>query len=328
MTSELDALEKELADLDDGGKDGEPRRKLGTAPIVVAVLAVCALGGLIYYAYDQGIREGTEVAAPLLSPEGPAKVKPEDPGGLAVPHRDKTVYDVVQGGASDTSEEKVETLLPPPEEPMTPPAASSGAPATAPVVSATNQLNRTEKPTVPAISPPPLPSEGLAAPEAPATLSESSQAQIEAAQESASETAAAASEAAADPVTESAAITPPPAPVTEPAKPETQVDATAQPAQPTAVAAAAAGALSDNWRVQVGAVRSQDAAEKEWARLVGRHNDLLGDLKLQVQEVDVKGKGTFFRIRGGPMADRAAADGLCDKLKAQKIPCIPVRPGA
>jgi len=55
---------------------------------------------------------------------------------------------------------------------------------------------------------------------------------------------------------------------------------------------------------------------------------LVGGLTLQVQEVDVTGKGTFFRIRGGPMADKDAADALCGKLKAKNIPCIPVRPGA
>lgn len=328
MTSELDALEKELADLEDGGKDGgSPKRKLGTAPLVVAVLAVSALGGLIYYAYDQGIREGTEVAAPLLSPEGPAKVKPEDPGGLAVPHRDKTVYDVVQGGASDSSHEQVETLLPPPEEPMVPPASEpvvqNGAPAGDPVVTATNKLNEAANPAVPKISPPPLPAEGLAAPEAPATLSEQTEEKIEAAQEQAGEAAPAAKEAVA-------AITPPPA---EP-KPEPAAKPAAEPAKVETAAktdTAAAGtdaAISQKWRVQVGAVRTQEAAVQEWSRLSRTNKELLGDLTLQVQKVEVTGKGTFFRIRGGPMADRSAAESLCGKLKAQKIPCIPVRPGA
>ncbi|WP_425404726.1 SPOR domain-containing protein [Hwanghaeella sp.] len=333
MTSELDALEKELADLEDGGKGGgSSKRKLGTAPLVVAVLAVCALGGLVYYAYDQGIREGTEVAAPLLAPEGPAKVKPEDPGGLAVPHRDKTVYDVVQGGASNGSQEQVETLLPPPEEPMVPPATQpavqGGAPAGEPVVTATNKLNETEKPSVPQISAPPLPAEGLAAPEAPATLSEQTEEKIEAAQEQASQDAASAAKLAETDTV--ATITPPPAepkpePVAEPPAPQPTAEAAPE---PKAVAALTDGALSEKWRVQVGAVRSQDAAEKEWARIVGKNKDLLGDLTLQVQEVDVTGKGTFFRIRGGPMADKAAAESLCGKLKAGNIPCIPVRPGA
>lgn len=348
MTSELDALEKELAELDGGGKDGGPKRKLGTAPIVVAVLAVFALGGLVYYAYDQGIREGTEVAAPLLTPTGPAKVKPEDPGGLAVPHRDKSVYNVVQGGASDTSEEKVETLLPPPEEPMVPPAGVSAGGEGAPIVTATNQLNGEAKASVPQISPPPLPSEQLAAPAAPVTLSEQAEQKVEAAQEAAQEAAKeAAKEAAQQPVqkaveesaqdtaantstvpAQTAAITPPPS------KPEPAAEQPSDPASTETAAksdAAVQGTdptISQKWRVQVGAVRSQDAAVKEWARIVRLNKELVGDLTLQIQEVDVTGKGTFFRIRGGPLADKSTAEGLCGKLKAQNIPCIPVRPGA
>jgi len=329
VTSELDTLEKGLADLEDGGKDGgPPKRKLGTAPLVVAILAVSALGGLVYYAYDQGIREGTEVAAPLLAPEGPAKVKPEDPGGLAVPHRDKTVYDVVQGGASDTAQEKVETLLPPPEEPMVPPAtAPAAAPAAAPVVTATNKLNEAEKPAVPQISPPPLPAEELAAPEAPATLSEMAEEKIEAAQEKVAETVAAITPPPAEPKPE-------PAAVTAPAEPQPAAEAPAETA-PVQTAAktdtATQGtdpAISQKWRIQVGAVRTQEAAVQEWARILRTNKELVGGLTLQVQEVDVTGKGTFFRIRGGPMADKDAADALCGKLKAKNIPCIPVRPGA
>lgn len=326
MTSELDTLEKELADLEDGGKDGgPPKRKLGTAPLVVAILAVSALGGLVYYAYDQGIREGTEVAAPLLAPEGPAKVKPEDPGGLAVPHRDKTVYDVVQGGASDTSQEKVETLLPPPEEPMAPPAA---APAAEPVVTATNKLNEAEKPAVPEISPPPLPSEELAAPEAPATLSEQTEEKIEEAQEKVAETVAAITPPPAEPAPEPAAAATPPAEAQSAAPAASQTAPVETAAKATTATQGTDPAISQKWRIQVGAVRTQEGAVQEWARILRTNKELVGGLTLQVQEVDVTGKGTFFRIRGGPMADKDAADALCSKLKAKKIPCIPVRPGA
>jgi cell division septation protein DedD len=34
----------------------------------------------------------------------------------------------------------------------------------------------------------------------------------------------------------------------------------------------------------------------------------------------------FFRLRAGPLADRAAAESLCATLSAQNVGCIVVRP--
>ncbi len=184
------------------------------------------------------------------------------------------------------------------------------------------------------------------APAKPATVSGETQNQIAAAKESATEQAAAAitpPPSKASTAASTKASTPEPikkaeksAASTEPVK---KADTTASAVKEAAkkvetkaaeskVASLTDGALSQKWRVQVGAVRSEAAAEKEWARIVGKNKNLLGDLTLQVQKVDVTGKGTFFRIRGGPVTDKAKATGLCAKLKANKIPCIPVRPGA
>jgi len=319
--------------MDDGGHDGDGGKRLGAAPLAVAGLAVLALGGLVFYAYNEGIREGTEVAAPIVTPEGPAKVKPEDPGGLAVPHQDKTVYNVVQGG-DDVRPEKVETLLPPPEEPLAPAQPEPAVDRTQPAGDTETIL--AQKPAIPTIQPPPLPEGGLNAPQGPVVLSQETAEQVAAAQADASkaseETAkapapaeapkpAAASETAApkaDSVKEGAAAAKPSA------APEKPVQVAAAPAS----LPAAAANLASAWRVQVGAVRSQAAAEKEWARLQGRNKDLLGSLKLQVQSVDVKDKGTFYRIRGGPLNDKATADGLCAKLKAKKVACLSIKPGA
>ena len=338
----MDRLERELSDLDDGGAEGEGARRLGAAPLAVAGLAVLALGGLIFYAYNEGIREGTEVAAPIVLPEGPAKVKPEDPGGLAVPHQDKTVYNVVQG-ADSVGTEKVETLLPPPEEPIAPSQVEPAVERQTPV-EASETILAEEKPEIPTIQPPPLPEGELSAPEGPVVLSNETVKQVAAAQkdtnveEKAAETvksettvAGATTQVAAAPKASEDKAKPAPPKVEQKAENES---APKQEEKPVQVAAAPAtpktsvSNLASSWRIQVGAVRSEDAAKKEWARLQKRNNDLIGKLNLEVQSVEVKGKGLYFRIRGGPLNNKSAADGLCTKLKAQKVACIPVRPGA
>ena len=64
----------------------------------------------------------------------------------------------------------------------------------------------------------------------------------------------------------------------------------------------------------------------EWNRIVGKNKDALGGLTPNVARVDLGEKGVFFRLRAGPLADKAAADSLCAALGAQNVGCIVVRP--
>ena len=110
-----------------------PRRHLPTALLTIAVMAVFA-GGLWFF-YHQGARQpaapGAGDAVPLIrADDRPMKVKPDQPGGMAVPDQNVSVYDQKPASAS------VEKLLPPPEQPMPRPApkdmASPLPPAAAP----------------------------------------------------------------------------------------------------------------------------------------------------------------------------------------------------
>ena len=90
--------------------------------VTVVVLGVFA-GGL-WFAYQQGLRRGGgsmgAADVPLISAdERPTKVKPENPGGMEVPDRDKLIY--------TQKRPTVEHLLPPPEKPMPRPTAPSAA---------------------------------------------------------------------------------------------------------------------------------------------------------------------------------------------------------
>ena len=94
--------------------------------IALALGALAVFVAIVWYAYDQGRRVGGEAVAPLIkAPSKPVKIKPSDPGGMAVPNRDKVIFE----GVSEGGEQRVERLLPPPETPLPPPAkpAADGA---------------------------------------------------------------------------------------------------------------------------------------------------------------------------------------------------------
>jgi cell division septation protein DedD len=108
------------------------------------------------------------------------------------------------------------------------------------------------------------------------------------------------------------ATAPQPAPAAPPA---------ATPAPPPRPSAAGPG-----YRLQVGAVRSAEAAQQEWTRLRRAQADILGKLEMRVTRTDLGGRGVFYRIEAGPIADAAAAQRACDALKQRKVGCILVRP--
>jgi hypothetical protein len=97
--------------------------------------------------------------------------------------------------------------------------------------------------------------------------------------------------------------------------------AAVMPAAPPLVLAAASG-----FRLQVAAVRSPEVAQQEWARLKRSQADILGPLDVRTVRIDLGGRGVFYRIEAGPIADAAAAQRDCETLRQRKVGCILVRP--
>src|SRR5439155_25118659 len=89
-----------------------PRRVLAT---VLALLVMGLFGGGLWFAYVQGTRHpsgdtGSGNIPLIRADERPTKIKPERPGGMEIPDRDKLIY--------NPTRPVVEHLLPPPEKPM------------------------------------------------------------------------------------------------------------------------------------------------------------------------------------------------------------------
>ena len=257
----------------------------------VALAALGGFGGIVWYAYDLGIRAGSESVAPLIkAEEGPAKIRPEEPGGMEVPYQDKLVYDRL---APDQAEPPAERLLPPPEAPLPPPqAAEPPPPVAAPLDSAGVQVPE---------PPPPSPLIALIETEVPKSD-------------------------VPPPLTAGIETAAPEAVPTPPA-PEVAASQEAAPAKEAESVTDLTAAPAESYRVQVAAVRSSEAAYGGWQRLQAQHKDLLGKLKLTVQRVDLgPEKGVFYRVQAGPLADKAAARDLCTKLSLRRVGCLIVRP--
>ena len=312
MASGDDPIEAELKKLDaedEGGTPGNLRRYL---PATLAVIAVVGFAGVVWYAYSTGIREGSEFAAPLLEPSGPSKVAPQDPGGREILDQDKLVYGTIDRTQDET---RVERLLPPPENPL--PVPVTPKPVEPPPV-ATPQLG------VPKIPPPPSITGPLESPG-------STEAAKTAAADISNKAAGAADKAVAipplpkpvatpkkvePPAVPVAAAAPKPVPVAKPA-------ATSKPAAKPAAKPAKSGA--DNFRVQIGSLRSEDAARTALTRRVKEAGPVLANLKFFVSKADIPGKGTYYQAQGGPFADKASAQKVCEALKKKKIGCFVVK---
>ncbi|WP_420405046.1 SPOR domain-containing protein [Nisaea sp.] len=278
----------------------EERGKGRGLTVLAAVLAVTAFAGVVWYAYDQGRRIGSETAAPLIkADDSPSKVRPDSPGGMQVPHQDKLVLDDLGSGrGAQNGESRVERLLPPPEAPVPAPEPLPGAPAAedSPSDSATVAVAPAE--TAPA------------APKGPETIPP-----------------AKAPDAAAQ-----KALVPPPPPTPAPAPaaeaPTAAVPAPKTPAPEPATPAPAPAPVpkapaAGDYNIQVAALRTEAAAEKEWARVQSANTSLLGALKPTYQRISTS-NGVFFRVQGGPLTEDAAK-AACDALKAKGQACLVVK---
>ena len=118
------------------------------------------------------------------------------------------------------------------------------------------------------------------------------------------------------------------APATEPAVPQVAEAAAPAPtpeAQPPEAAQVAAVASAKGFAIQLGSLKSTDAAAAEITRLQAQYEDLLQEVELTVQRADIEGRGTFYRIYTARFASKGAADEICGQLKARNQDCLVVQ---
>jgi cell division septation protein DedD len=108
------------------------------------------------------------------------------------------------------------------------------------------------------------------------------------------------------------------------APPTEDVPAEAAPAKRSVAETAPA---RDAFAVQLLAARSEADVGASWERLRGSYPDLLASLTPSVTRTS-RAEGTFFRLRAGPLRNRASADALCRALSQREQSCFVVSPGS
>ncbi|HZS83994.1 MAG TPA: SPOR domain-containing protein [Stellaceae bacterium] len=277
------------------GYDEAPQRRRHILGRLLAALVMAASAGGLWYAYDASRAHRAGDVPLIRADEGATKVRPAQPGGMTIPDQNMMVYNEGRG------QQQVENLLPPPETPLprpAPPPAEAAPPSAPP-----------EQATAAASIPP------ATLPQASAAIALPSSAPLPPVAAPAPLPVAAAPIAPAQsPVAAAAAAPLPPQPASPPAS---------RPAEPRkAESASAAG----GYRLQLAALRSEEAARHEWEALRAAHRDLLGALEARWPRADLGARGTFYRVQAGPIADAAKAEQLCAELRHRNVACILVRP--
>lgn len=296
-----------------------PQQRLIWIGAGVLALALIVLGALVIVSSSRGPDAPQDAAQlPVIhAEEKPFKVRPENPGGMDIPHQDKLIYQRLRGEERPI---KVERLLSEPEKPLPPPEPAPPPEAVRPVAAPAG-ASETDPAAADAIERS-IVERGLIQPPG-------ADAGEPGAEEGMLPDEAADGEAAGG---ESATGIPVPQP-----RPSTRSGQTAALALPTAPAASAAtapasptppatAAASGSFRIQLGAFASPDKVDAEWRRLQTQHPGLLGALRPESSRVEVPDRGTLYRLRAGPIEGEDRARALCQDLVRRGAGCLVVQP--
>ncbi|MBL1147941.1 MAG: SPOR domain-containing protein [Pseudomonadota bacterium] len=320
----------------------------GLPGFVVPLLLLVVLGGVVWYAYPKTAEDGI---VPVIQADPSAyKVKPENPGGMNVPHQDSTVYEPFE----NTPAGRAERLVGSGENPAIP----SRKPNFEPMLNLDWESGETGQQV-----------ETLIAREETVPLSQlkhklqnPDRLQDMSGKTTAVETPAAQQSDVADeekmsalverltaaPVEDVEEVTS--APVKPPAPPaevvqledvpavvptrgtEIEIETLKKDLEPVKQALEAAAkkevktapVATGAWMLQLGAFSTGSSAEKAWDSFGKKYGSVLDGLSPDYQQAEVKGK-TLYRLRAGGFESRADALARCEDLKKQGGSCLVVK---
>lgn len=287
--------------------EGRHPRRLRLIAVVVA-LVFC--GGLIAWAIS-GSSEPKEIPT-IKAADGPSKQRPDQPGGIDIPHQDMLVFQQIEN--NDGSKSTVEHLLPVPETPQAQTLTTASIEATAsaqPLVSPSTAANATGNAVPPVVTDTPV----IAPPSVP----------------TASPVPPAPSAAPTQTVTQAVVPTAAPAPIVATASPKAPVVEAAAPALPKQETA---GKLpkelfmidaKKTTLIQLASVPNEVEAQSMLKTMQSKYAGAMGHSKLRLVKAAIPGKGTYYRIQSEPLSD-ATAKSICSALTKQKASCIVVHP--
>jgi hypothetical protein len=319
---------------------------------VGSVVAAAVLGIGAAYVYSGSSASGENGAPPLvMATSAPAKVQPQNPGGVEIPNQNKQIYERASQSAptKDTKDTKIVNRE---EQPVDVKQAvrmngamadATGATVSAPPAQAQQPAGGLSlgeprrvrtiaiRPDGTLIQPQPepgnarpgpvplpamtLPAEARSAP-AQAAPAASTPVQVASAQQVPVQPKPAASTPVAASATP-AASKPIPAAATPTSGSSPQRVASVEPVPPAP--ASATEGVAGGYAVQLGLANSESAAGTALAQLQRKHPDLNGKPSM-IRKAEVNGN-TIYRVRIGPLAKEEASS-LCSKVQGQGGQCF------
>ena len=266
--------------------------------IVLALLVLAMFAGVVWLAYTQGVARGRTETPVLTAENGPARIAPQNPGGVEQPYKGFKIYE--QPAPPDDDVDTAVTLAAPAAKPA--PVAAMPAPPKPVVVAALPPAPAAAKP-----APAPKIAAAAPAPVKPAPVpAKPAQALVIAKNDLPPPAAPAAPAGPATAAPRSLALTPA-KPASAPAAPV---------AMPTPAEASGAYVL------QIGAYKSQAEADTAWNAYKAKHAALLSGASDNVQQADLGDKGTWYRLRIAGFPSKDVASAMCDRLKADGGTCF------
>lgn len=328
--------------------DLEPERPR-SRPLVVllGIVVLAAFAGVVWVAYNQGVKQGQKGVPVLTAEAGPTRIVPESDGSSPVmnPAPDKA-YDRL---LNDQPEGEQVNILPKAEQPRTAPAPQDLAAAENPTSgSAGGKYGKvaTDFDPPPGVVEDVVPGmDSTVADLTPGKSAVSATPREVPAKPQGSEDITQALPSAPTPAPRSVApLTPATAPLqTKPQAlvPSKPVDAAAPPvpkavppastpvqpkpaplAAPENASEVAAAPSAGNVMIQLGSFPSDALAASSWSKIKSSNQALLSSYSPKIKSAEIPGKGTWYRLRVGGFADKAAAQEVCDQLQAAGQACI------
>ena len=253
--------------------------------ITLAVVVGLAAGGM-YWVWHHASSGPAEI--PTIKADGTYKQRPDQPGGIDIPHQDVQVYHEIDGSAeAKTTVPPVEHMLPPPEEPNLSSLPTTGSSSIdsvpSPHIETLTPTTVSEAPSSSAV-PPPVETPVVSTPVPPPAMT-----------------------TVTPSVANAPVQTPAPLPI-----PTMKTEEVAPVAKKGSVV------------VQLAALPDESAAQATMQKLQSKYSSILGTARLHSVRADLGGKGIFYRIQSQPLPQQQA-QAICVAVKNRNAGCLLVR---
>ena len=275
----------------------------------LAGLGMAAVVGWFVLAPQYQSAENNEIPV-IRRPQEEVKVPPVEPGNVAIPNQENTVYDIIEKKKEDIEDTKI---LPVSEQPN-----ADAIEALVEKVSAKEQEEVAES------AKGEIKSESLIAPAAKKETTTVPAADVKAkdAEKVQSHNEKEVQKAASEPKEENKTVA-----EAKPAKQETKVVAKPEQEKKTADKSAVSAKetiAKGAWQIQLMSSPNKKAVEKAWKTMSAKYSALSGQVH-EISSTNVGKKGTYYRLRAGNFATKSQATALCNKLKAAGGSCFIAR---